>query len=50
YPEVVDLIASGKLNIDEFVETFPLSKINEIFRNTLNNEYQKRSVLIPDFD
>ncbi|MBL6950910.1 MAG: 6-hydroxycyclohex-1-ene-1-carbonyl-CoA dehydrogenase, partial [Bacteroidales bacterium] len=50
YPEVVDLIASGKLNIDEFIETFPLSKINEIFRNTLKNAYQKRSVLIPDFD
>ncbi len=50
YPEVVDLIASDKLNIDEFIETFPLSKINEIFRNTLKNAYLKRSVLIPDFD
>jgi 6-hydroxycyclohex-1-ene-1-carbonyl-CoA dehydrogenase len=49
YPEVVDLIASGKLKIDDFIETFPMSKINEIFRNTLNHLYNKRSVLAPDF-
>jgi len=50
YPEVVDLIDSGKLKIDDFVETFPLSKINEVFRNTLNQVYSKRSVMVPDFD
>ncbi len=50
YPEVVDLIATGKLKIDDFIETFPLSKINEVFRNTLNHMYSKRSVLVPDFD
>lgn len=48
YPEVVELIDSGKLKIDDFVETFPLSKINEVFRNTLNHAYSKRSVLVPD--
>lgn len=50
YPEVVDLIASGKLNIKDFVQTFPMSKINEVFKNTLNHKYDKRSVLVPDFD
>ena len=50
YPEVVDLISTGKLKIDGFIETFPLSKINEVFRNTLNHAYTKRSVLVPDFD
>lgn len=49
YPEVVDLITSGKLEIDDFVETFPLSAINEVFRKTLNHVYRKRSVLVPDF-
>jgi len=49
YPEVVDLLVTGKLKIDDFVETFPLSKINEVFRNTLNHVYRKRSVLVPDF-
>jgi len=50
YPEVVDLIATGKLKFDDFIETFPLSRINEVFRNTLNHVYRKRSILVPDFD
>ncbi len=49
YPEVVELIGSGKLKIKEFVETFPLSRINEVFNNTLNHKYSRRSVLVPDF-
>jgi 6-hydroxycyclohex-1-ene-1-carbonyl-CoA dehydrogenase len=48
YPEVVDLIVSGKLDIHPFVQTFPLSQINEVFKNTLAHKYDKRSVLIPD--
>lgn len=50
YPEVVELIATGKLDIQDFVETFPLSKINEVFQNTLAHKYTKRSVLVPDFN
>lgn len=49
YPEVLDLIAAGKLSIDPFIELFPMSKINEVFRNTLEHKYKKRSVLVPDF-
>ena len=48
YPEVVGLVNSGKLNVDNFVETFPLSKINEVFKNTLEHKYEKRSILVPD--
>jgi len=50
YPEVVELVAKDKLKIDQFVETFPLSKINEVFKNTLEHKYNKRSVLVPDYD
>ncbi|MCB9823351.1 6-hydroxycyclohex-1-ene-1-carbonyl-CoA dehydrogenase [Candidatus Nomurabacteria bacterium] len=50
YPEVVELIASGKLEIKDFVQTFPMSKINEVFKNTLEHKYDKRSVLVPDFN
>ena len=50
YPEVVDLIASGRLDIRDFVQTFPMSKINEVFRNTLAHQYDKRPVLTPDFE
>ena len=49
YPEVVELISTGKLNVKEFVEMFPLSKINEVFKNTLEHKYVKRSVMVPDY-
>ncbi len=50
YPKVLDLIASGQLEIRDFVQTFPMAKINEVFRNTLEHRYDKRPVLVPDFD
>jgi 6-hydroxycyclohex-1-ene-1-carbonyl-CoA dehydrogenase len=48
YPEVVDLVGKDLLKIDRFVETFPMSQINEVFTNTLHHKYNKRSVLVPD--
>ncbi|MBK6930975.1 MAG: 6-hydroxycyclohex-1-ene-1-carbonyl-CoA dehydrogenase [Saprospirales bacterium] len=48
YPEVLDLVAGGKLNISPFVQTFPLSQINTVFENTLAHRYARRSVLVPD--
>lgn len=50
YPEVLDLVAGGKLMIAQFVQTFPMSQINEVFKNTLEHKYTKRSVLVPDFN
>lgn len=50
YPEVVELVSSDKLKIDRFVQTFPMSTINEVFKNTLDHRYTKRSILIPDFN
>lgn len=50
YPEVVNLVALDKIKIDQFVQTFPLSRINEVFHNTLQHKYIKRSILVPDFD
>ncbi len=47
YPEVIDLIASGRLEIRDFVQTFPMSEINEVFRNSLEHKYDKRPVLVP---
>ena len=50
YPEVVGLVTDGKLKIDQFIQTFPMSKINEVFKNTLEHKYNRRSVLVPDFE
>lgn len=49
YPEVLELVATDKLKIAPFVQTFPMSSINEVFRNTLEHKYTRRSVLVPDF-
>jgi D-arabinose 1-dehydrogenase-like Zn-dependent alcohol dehydrogenase len=45
---VLELINSGKLDIAPFVQTFPMSQINEVFQNTLQHKYTMRSVLVPD--
>lgn len=50
YPEILDLIGEGKICIKPFIETFPMSRINEVFRNTVEHKYLKRSVLVADFD
>jgi len=50
YPEIVELIGREKIKIKPFVETFPMSKINEVFKNTLEHKYIKRSILVPDFE
>jgi len=49
YPDVVEFIDSGKLDINPFIECFPMSKINDVFQNTLDHKYTKRSVLVNDF-
>ncbi|TNE58804.1 MAG: 6-hydroxycyclohex-1-ene-1-carbonyl-CoA dehydrogenase [Bacteroidetes bacterium] len=50
YPQVIDLIASGRLEIRDFVQTFRMSRINEVFQNALKHHYSKRPVLVPDFE
>ena len=50
YPEVLNLITSDKLKISQFVQTFPMSEINNVFKNTLEHKYAKRSVLVPNFN
>lgn len=50
YNDVIDFIDQKKLKIEHFIETFPMSEINKVFKNTLDHKYTKRSVLVPDFD
>jgi len=50
YPAVIDLIASGKLDIAPFTEMHPLSRIHSIFMKSLNHQFTKRPVLVPDFE
>ncbi len=50
YPEVMDLISTGKLKINDFIQLFPMSQINAVFQDTLHHKYTKRSILVPDFN
>jgi 6-hydroxycyclohex-1-ene-1-carbonyl-CoA dehydrogenase len=50
YPEVMELVANGKLNLKPFVQTIPMSEINQVFQNTLAHKYTKRTVLVADFE
>jgi len=48
YPEVLQLVSDGKVQIGPFVETFPLSNINAVFERVHNREIDKRPILIPN--
>jgi len=49
YADVIKLISEDKLKLKPYTQTFPMSKINDIFRDTLDHKLLKRSVLTPDF-
>ena len=46
FPEVLDLVLSGKVAIDPFVEFHPMSAINEIFDSLRHHALKKRPVLL----
>ncbi|MFQ5676519.1 MAG: 6-hydroxycyclohex-1-ene-1-carbonyl-CoA dehydrogenase [bacterium] len=50
YPEVLELVRTGKIRLAPFVQTFPLSEINSVFERVHHRELDKRPVLIPDFE
>jgi len=49
YPIVLDMVLKGKINIEEFVETRPMSSIKETFEEAHKTPPMKRIVLEPDF-
>jgi 6-hydroxycyclohex-1-ene-1-carbonyl-CoA dehydrogenase len=49
YPIVLDMVLSKKINIEEFVETRPMSSIAETFAQAHKSPPMKRIVLTPDF-
>lgn len=50
YPEALDLVRKGRIKLGPFVQTFPMSEINEVFEKVHKREITKRPVMIPDFD
>jgi 6-hydroxycyclohex-1-ene-1-carbonyl-CoA dehydrogenase len=49
YPEVLELVKKGFIQLAPFVQTFPLSEINSVFERVHHRELDKRPVLVPDF-
>ncbi len=47
YPEVLELVREGKVQIAPFVQTFPMSQINEVFEKVHHREIEHRPVLVP---
>ena len=49
YPKVLELVQSGKVQIQPFLETKPMSQIADVFERAHHREFDKRQVLTPDF-
>ena len=50
YPVVLQMVLSGKIQIEPFVETRPMSQINEVFEEVHKaGSPPRRIVLTPDF-
>lgn len=49
YPAVLDMVLKGRIVIDPFVETRPMSRIVETFEEVHSQSPEKRIVLTPDF-
>jgi 6-hydroxycyclohex-1-ene-1-carbonyl-CoA dehydrogenase len=49
YPEALDLVRRGKIAIEPFVETRPLSAIREVFEEVHAGRMERRVILTPDF-
>jgi 6-hydroxycyclohex-1-ene-1-carbonyl-CoA dehydrogenase len=49
YPEVLKMVLDGKIQIEPFVETRPMSQIQQAFEEAHATSLMKRIVLTPDF-
>jgi len=49
YPDVLNLVLEGKVQIEPFIETRPMSTIKESFEEAHKGALTQRIVLIPDF-
>ena len=47
YPEVLELVMDGRVQIAPYVEQHPLDSIQEIFNAAQRHELTKRAVLVP---
>jgi 6-hydroxycyclohex-1-ene-1-carbonyl-CoA dehydrogenase len=49
YPQVLEMVVTGKIAIEPYVQTRPMSSIREAFEEAHRRPPDKRIVLTPDF-
>jgi 6-hydroxycyclohex-1-ene-1-carbonyl-CoA dehydrogenase len=49
FPEVMDLVLSGAVALDPFIEIHQMSRVNEVLEALHRRELRRRPVLVPDF-
>jgi 6-hydroxycyclohex-1-ene-1-carbonyl-CoA dehydrogenase len=49
YPVVLQMVLEGKVQLEPFVETRPMSQIREVFEEAHSTTLMRRIVLTPDF-
>jgi 6-hydroxycyclohex-1-ene-1-carbonyl-CoA dehydrogenase len=47
YPQALDLVLDGKVQIKPFVETHPLDDINQVFADVHSRTIKRRAVMVP---
>jgi len=49
YPPVVELLRENKITMKPFIETHPLSTINDVMDKAHHGQLTKRAIMVPDF-
>ncbi len=49
YPKVLEMVLEGRIEMEPFVETRPMSQIQEVFEEAHAGKLMRRVVLTPDF-
>ena len=49
YPKVLEMCVDGRIKLDAFVETRPMSEIQQVFEAAHHGELKRRVILVPNF-
>jgi 6-hydroxycyclohex-1-ene-1-carbonyl-CoA dehydrogenase len=47
YPDALALVLEGKIRLDEYVETHPLERAHDVFRQVVEHRLARRAILTP---
>mgnify|MGYP001555758504 CR=1 FL=1 len=47
YPPALEMVLDGKISMKPFIQQFPLSQINEVFKASHAHEIEQRPVMVP---